>query len=74
MVPSLFKVYDTVHCGLLEVQISSLYSSCQVHNYVQYTKYCVPFHHSVDIWLSIGSTTSTRRLCDLSSAGKFGRG
>ena len=22
----------------------------------------------------IGSTTSTRRLCDLSSAGKFGRG
>ena len=23
---------------------------------------------------SIGSTTSTRRLCDLSSAGKFGRG
>ena len=24
--------------------------------------------------LSIGSTTSTQRLCDLSSAGKFGRG
>ena len=31
-------------------------------------------HYQKKVSDGIGSTTSTRRLCDLSSAGKFGRG
>ena len=33
-----------------------------------------PCTSSLLLSLCIGSTTSTRRLCDLSSTGKFGRG
>ena len=45
-----------------------------------YLEHFVAFQRAlIESWLigkcvSIGSTTSTQRLCDLSSAGKFGRG
>ena len=35
---------------------------------------CIPFVCIISPGICIGSTTSTQRLCDLSSVGKFGRG